>query len=156
MSKPNPKTAEPRPKTAESRPKTPKPKHLRGRALPKPRTPSTGPSGVTLGYFGKLGVWASKFWGWASRFRSSSPVFENWASRIWPESRRGCPAEGCRGQVNLPPWMVLNTPTKGRRICWALLGPGPCWGYSFVGPCWGPSNKYSDKKIMFGVSNQNA
>ena len=40
---------------------------------------------------------------WPGRKNDWALDFENSAPRIWPESLRGCPGEGGRGEVNLPP-----------------------------------------------------
>ena len=63
------------PKTSGGNPQTAKPNHLSGRAVPKPRTPSQVPLGVTLGPIWGIRVWASGFCDWASGFG-------DWASQF--------------------------------------------------------------------------
>ena len=89
-------------KTSGGIPRTPKPNHLPGRALPKPRTPKRSPQRVTLGSIWEICGWASGFEGWASRFGSWLRGFGSGLRSFWV---------GLRGFGQAQPFIRARGPT---------------------------------------------
>ena len=73
-----------------------------------PKVPLIGPLG---GPWSRYEVFAVA--GWEV---GSVSTFRNLVTRLLRGGRKQGPAEGGRGEVNLPPRHTLNTPTEGRRI----------------------------------------